>query len=501
MDQQLIQHQEQRQQALPRLIEANHLLQLSSQSLEAVIAEALQTNPALELSDALLCPRCGSALEGGRCPNCRDEALPANEPPALPEADSEAYRVRGEESEFDNDQFALIASEEHLIGELRADAFASLPSADHVVADAIIEALDERGWLSISVAEIGQLTGQTTEHVEDILATIQSIAPPGVGARDLAECLRLQAEELSSQGVDVPPVVLQVDDADFADLGAHRYAKLAERHHCSEDAIRDAHEFIREQLTPNPLQDRTASHWRHADSTQRMAPDVIVRIVDDEIVVSLASRSDSRLSINDDYVRLSALHRQKEAAVSLSLTDEEWEHIRTSLRTARDFLSKLEQRRRTLLKIAALVCERQQAFLRGTVRDLVPLTRSDIAAELGVNESTVSRATADKYVMLPNRQVVSFGDFFTASLAIKDVIREIIAGEAQRGRTLSDQRICDMLADRGYRIARRTVTKYRLQLDILPSTQRHAIMPIPAACRNRPISHCRHSSGNGEPCP
>jgi RNA polymerase sigma-54 factor len=105
------------------------------------------------------------------------------------------------------------------------------------------------------------------------------------------------------------------------------------------------------------------------------------------------------------------------------------------------------------------------------------LTRSEIAAELGVNESTVSRATADKYVMLPNRRVAPFSEFFSASLGVKDVIREIIASESQRGRTLSDQRICDMLCDRGFRIARRTVTKYRLQLDILPSTQRHAPFP------------------------
>ena len=156
------------------------------------------------------------------------------------------------------------------------------------------------------------------------------------------------------------------------------------------------------------------------------------------------------------------------------MTDREREHVRASVRSARDFMSKLEQRRRTLLKIATVVCERQEDFIRGSVRELRPLTRSEVAAQIGVNESTVSRATADKYVMLPNRRVVPFSDFFTASLSVKDVMKEIIANEAKAGSTLSDQRICELLEDQGYRIARRTVTKYRLQLDILPSTQRHA---------------------------
>ncbi len=474
MEQQFTQHHEQRQQALPRLIEANYLLQLSSQSLEAVIAEELQTNPALELTDATLCPRCGGTLDGGRCVACRDEAFAAQETAVPIESDSENFHTRREESEFDVDQFSLIATEGNVLDDIRADAFASLPEKDHAVAALIVESLDERGWLSLPLDDIAAMAGAPVWRTEQVLRTVQSIAPPGVCARNLTECLRLQAVDLAAHGVAVPALVRNLDDDDFVDLASQKYQRIADRHGADESQVQATHVFIREQLTPNPLQDRSVSHWRHADSTHRMAPDVVVRLADDDVVVSLAGRSDSRLTINEDYIKLSSLRRKGSNAIELSLTDEEWEHIRTSLRSARDFMSKLEQRRRTLLKIAALVCERQESFLRGSVRDLIPLTRSDIAAELGVNESTVSRATAEKFVMLPNRKVVPFSDFFTASLGVKDVIKEIISSEAQVGRSLSDQRICDILGERGFRIARRTVTKYRLQLDILPSTQRHA---------------------------
>ena len=475
-------HGEQRTQILPRLIEANYLLQLSHQSLETVINAELLSNPALELQETRCCPHCGSELENNSCPTCRDEPFQDVQDRQSLEPDSEAFHSRQEENGLDVDQFSFIAAEADPAAELRSDAFATLPERDHRIIAIIVDALDDRGWLSIRTDEIAQMAQRSEAEVCDVLETVQRIAPPGVGARDLRECLQLQIQDLQAQGIETPPLILQLQESDFVDLASHRYQRLAERLGSTREEVIEASAFIREQLTPNPLQDRTASSWRHAESTQTVTPDVIVRIVNDEIIVALARRTDSRLAINEDYVNLSAAKRKGKAngvdrESVLALTDAEWEHVRNSLRCARDFMSKLEQRRRTLLKIATVACERQEDFLRGTIRELKPLTRSEIANEIGVNESTVSRATADKYVMLPNRRVVPFSDFFTASLSIKDVIKEIVAMEAAKGVSLSDQRICDLLGDRGYRIARRTVTKYRLQLDILPSRQRLPATP------------------------
>jgi RNA polymerase sigma-54 factor len=129
----------------------------------------------------------------------------------------------------------------------------------------------------------------------------------------------------------------------------------------------------------------------------------------------------------------------------------------------------MRQRRETIRRIAEYLIERQGGFLRHGVRHLEPLTRAEVAAALGVHESTVSRATANKYVQIPNREIVPFSHFFTASLSIKDVIQELIAHETA---PLTDQDIVEILRKRGMTVARRTVTKYRGQLGILPSTLR-----------------------------
>jgi RNA polymerase sigma-54 factor len=129
----------------------------------------------------------------------------------------------------------------------------------------------------------------------------------------------------------------------------------------------------------------------------------------------------------------------------------------------------LRQRRETIRRIAEFLIERQEAFLRYGVRHLAPLTRAEVAAVIGVHESTVSRATANKYVQIPSREIVPFSHFFTASLSIKDVISELIANEKT---PLTDQEIVETLQLRGFNVARRTVAKYRGQLGILPSTLR-----------------------------
>jgi RNA polymerase sigma-54 factor len=153
----------------------------------------------------------------------------------------------------------------------------------------------------------------------------------------------------------------------------------------------------------------------------------------------------------------------------VQVTQEEKEHLTQYMSRAQLFLTNLRQRRETIRRIAEHLIERQEAFLRLGVRHLAPLTRAEVAAAIGVHESTVSRATANKFVMLPSRQVIPFSDFFTPSLSVKDIIKEMIQRENE---PLTDRKICDLLSRRGVRIARRTVAKYRAELRILPSTMR-----------------------------
>ncbi len=135
-------------------------------------------------------------------------------------------------------------------------------------------------------------------------------------------------------------------------------------------------------------------------------------------------------------------------------------------------MNNIEQRQSTLLRISECISRFQEGFLRDGVRELRPLTRALVAQEVGVHESTVSRATANKFVQLPNRKVIPFADFFTANLSAKEVIKQIIEKAANDGETLTDKKIVEQLQDEGIRIARRTVAKYRAELGILPSTMR-----------------------------
>ena len=148
------------------------------------------------------------------------------------------------------------------------------------------------------------------------------------------------------------------------------------------------------------------------------------------------------------------------------------EHIRNYSSRARMFIGTINQRRSTLLKISRCIAEMQDAFLHEGVRSLRPLTRAVVAQQVGVHESTVSRATANKYAMLPNQRVIPFSDFFTPSLSVKDVIKELMADESANGKHYTDRVIVDMLEDRGIRVARRTVAKYRAELGILSSAMR-----------------------------
>jgi RNA polymerase sigma-54 factor len=155
--------------------------------------------------------------------------------------------------------------------------------------------------------------------------------------------------------------------------------------------------------------------------------------------------------------------------VSGPITQDDRNHVRHYVSQARLFISSINQRHETLLRVTNCLIQLQEDFIRNGVRQLQPLTRAQVAQYLGLHESTISRATADKYLLLPDKRVIPFSDFFTASLSIKDVLKEIVTRE---GRPITDNEIVSRLEEQGIRIARRTVAKYRTQLGIMPSTLR-----------------------------
>ena len=151
------------------------------------------------------------------------------------------------------------------------------------------------------------------------------------------------------------------------------------------------------------------------------------------------------------------------------MSPEERKHVQQYAGRAKLFIANINQRRQTMFKITTCIVEQQRTFLEHGIRSLLPLTRAAIADQLGVHESTVSRATASKYVMLPSGEVIPYSHFFTPSLSVKDMLKEVVEKE---GKALTDTDIRERLRGQGIHIARRTVAKYRMQLDILPSALR-----------------------------
>jgi RNA polymerase sigma-54 factor len=193
-----------------------------------------------------------------------------------------------------------------------------------------------------------------------------------------------------------------------------------------------------------------------------ITPDVIITRTNDGFEVDVVECRRFALRVNPMYTRLAADVRRN----SDRMSDDEKKHIQLYAGRARLFIANINQRRQTMFRITTCIVERQRAYLEYGVRSLQPLSRASIAEQVGLHESTVSRATASKYVMLPNGEVIPYTHFFTPSLSVKDIMKEVIEKE---GRPLPDAEIVQRLKEQGIHIARRTVAKYRLQLKILPS--------------------------------
>lgn len=496
-------NQEMRSWISPSLIEANHILSLSQQELQALVEQEMAQNPALELENRSTCPVCQTVLEGAWCPTCKRaveretqvESLDAMDDYEVPSAPSSPA-----DSSTEFDPMTIVASGETPIDQLRADAHVSLHEDDYPIAEMIIDSLDERGFLTMSLEDIAVALSVSPEDVDDVLRIIQAIAPVGVGARDLGECLLLQIDYLKHLDVAIPAHTEDVVRDNLDAFGAHRYGLIQRKLGVAADELDVVREFIRGQLNPFPLQSHLSQSWQSPSRDGHVAPDVIIEFTDGRIQVAIADNQFFHLRTNAMYSQLfqefSSRKLVKPAetkpevvaydnggfdedempllsaeAIAESSSDDRT-HVRRFTQRAQVFMNNIEQRQSTLLRISECICRFQEGFLRDGVRELRPLTRALVAQEVGVHESTVSRATANKFVQLPSRKVIPFADFFTANLSAKEVIKQIVERASSSGETLTDKKIVELLHDEGIRIARRTVAKYRAELGILPSTMR-----------------------------
>ena len=445
----------------PKQIAANTILAMSSIELSEAIATELEENPALEMLEQSTCPICGSTITGSHCTEC----LPRGSAGAGPiEAGDGAVGEWVAPQETDDlDPIARAEAEFTLSEHLRWSLRVLVPHRLLPVVEYIVGALDESGFLTDSDHEIAVATDTSLEDVATVREAMRGIEPVGVGSRNVAESLSAQLAYLRESGEgQVPAIAEAIVNDHLADLGEHRFAQIASALGVSSDEVVAAWEFVKANLHPYPA---AAFHAATAGSERAiLRPDVLIRIVDGELQIEVVESRRFSLRVDQTYARLSAGMRSTDAS------EADRQHVREYVGRARFFIDNVNRRRATLQRIVECLAERQRDYLLHGVQHLVPLTRAEVGAHIGMHESTVSRATAEKFVMLPTGEVVPFGHFFTASLGVKDQIRKMI--EAEGTRPLSDQEIADQLAAEGVAIARRTVAKYRDELQLLPARLR-----------------------------
>jgi RNA polymerase sigma-54 factor len=441
----------------PRLQRAVRLLQMSSLDFAQEVRQAVEVNPFLEQDETPAEPAEDSAS---------DEA-PAAENWAI--EGKGGARVADADGVFDTLE-AHTSLADHLLGQV---SVLPLGMRDRVLAAAVIESLEDDGYLRTPLEEVGAalqlLPAASAAELRIALRRVQSLEPAGVGARTVSECLTLQLDEVGPPETRALAAAILRDHIDA--LAARDTRGLARRLGCMPAAIDAAFAAIR-RLDPHP-------GWRFAEpSVHYITPDVIARKVRGQWKAVLNEAVVPRVRLNRTYVELFQRYR-----------DAQHGELGAHLQEARWTLRNLEQRFSTIQGIAQAILKRQHHFLAYGSLAMKPLALRDIADEVGVHESTVSRVTNNKFIATPcgvfelkyffSRGMATSSGGSCSPTAIRGLIAEMIAEEPP-GEPLSDVEIARRLAAQGLMVARRTVTKYRQALHVEPAERRRALLALAA---------------------
>lgn len=462
-----------------RLITASTILHLSSDELERAVTQEQMENPALDVSEKRVCLFCGSPLSGSYCSNCghfeqptpgfSSGETPSDEQPAEQQwseyhsYDIYDYRTNDYDDEDELDPVARLSVDQTLADTLLQQLNTLVAQEDAPIAEQLVGNLNERGYLEISVQEIADYLHVPVERVEYVLRQLQTLEPLGIGARDLRECLLIQLQVLSEQ--EPPhPLAYALIDRHLDQLGKSHFLEIARELKVPEQDVRQAAQYIRGNLNPFPAHTYQAD-TNNGTSAAYTRPDIIIRRGDSGFEVELIEEKRYGFHIGSGY-GTRQLRLENDPG-----SEEIQRYIRHQSDRARFFIDCIQRRWRTLKQVAELIVDYQREFLDKGIRYLRPFTRAEVATRLNLDESTVSRATANKYALLPNGRLIPLSDFFDGSLSVKDILRELISTEDTRHR-LSDDELARLLTMRGIPMARRTVTKYREEMGIGSSRER-----------------------------
>jgi len=462
----------------PRLQHAVRLLQLSSLDFAQEVQDAMGRNPFLEVEDSPHDVARVDSAAGGDDADPRGIDLDAGSPMADAPYERDSWQqtsssVRQQNHEGDIGALDLIPADVGLRQHLRSQInVLPLDERDHALACAIVESLDDDGYLRISLDELSQASGMSPP-VEDVelqiaLRRVQSFDPAGVGARNVSECLLLQMDAIECPKERALASAIVVEQLDrLAQHDVNGLARLLKR---TPLEIEAACERIR-HLNPRP-------GWNvEPTATQYITPDVIVRKIRGRWTATLNRAVVPRVKLNQEYAALFKEHR-----------DAQHGELAQHLQEARWTVKNVQQRFSTILTVADAILKRQHHFLEFGPMAMKPLGLREIAEELGLHESTVSRVTNNKFMATPvgvfelkyffSREMATASGGACSATAIRGVIKGMIEAENAND-PLSDAHIARLLARQGLQVARRTVTKYR-QLLKVASVERRRRFSKPA---------------------
>lgn len=459
----------------PQLQQAIKMLQMSRLELEGALREEMEKNPLLE-----------EGVEVESTASSPANTLEKQESESKPTTDADPDRQQGDfdwDSYFDRDfkrnlqNFAggdelsnyenVMSTQQSLHDYLHWQSkMAGFTEEEQVMADLIIDYINDDGYLTMSLEELAQTESLKLSELERILKVMHEFDPPGVGARDLTECLLLQAKALEEDTTDLVTIIR----THLKDLERKQYDTISK-------ALGKEVAEIKELATIISTMDPKPGRAYAPQDTQYVVPDVYVYKVGDEYVISLNEDGLPKLRVSQFYKSV------MQSGPSNKDTEQKETHnyIQDKLKSAIWLIKSMQQRQKTIYRVTEAIMKHQKDFLEKGASTLKPLILKDIASETGLHESTVSRVTSNKYVHTP-QGIFELKYFFNsgistsdgdgvASESVKLRIKALIEAEDPR-RPLSDQDVVDKLKTEGIQMARRTVAKYREALRILPSSRR-----------------------------
>ena len=461
--------QRQEQTLTPQQRQSLQFLAAPVMELQTIIEQAIAENPVLEIEDPDYEPLPQPENTPEQEPQDMNEALENVLQLTAAGADPDDLTLPGDPNDDVEEQrarmFESIAETEslweHLLEQLR---FAAKDEKELQIGTAVIEGIDETGYLKTHPADIAMAENCTMEEVEQALKLVQSFDPPGIGARDLKECLLLQVDPADPDEEDLKNLIRN----HLEDIAANRLTNIGKSIGLPPEAVQILVGKIKKM---NPFPGGTIA----SNTTQYVIPEAEIVPDGDGFKVIVSEREIPRLRISEFYLEMLENPETEKAARG---------YLKEKIQHAKELMGSLEKRKTTIGKIAELIASEQFDFLKEGVERLRPMTMKLIADKLALNESTISRAVSNKYIRTP-QGVFEFKYFFSggfttedgaavSSRSVQELIRELVEDEDPK-KPLSDSKLTDLLEKRGIEISRRTVAKYREELGIQASHLRKVL--------------------------